>query len=124
MTAKKEKYESSSSKYLDMLKAKLAKKEKFDDTTNAAATILGIGLGIFIFIIIWCLLGLAAFVVSLVCIGRSGSTGAKILGVVLALFLGPLYFLMFLVPSYCRAGPRHSHSGGSARRLKHGRRRH
>ncbi len=56
----------------------------------------------FIFIIIWALLGIAAFIASLVCFGFSGSMVEKILGLLLALFLGPFYWLYFYFnKSYC-----------------------
>ena len=55
-----------------------------------------------IFVIIWVILGLIAFITSLVCFGYSGSTTEKILGFVIALLFGPFYFLYFyLNKNYC-----------------------
>jgi hypothetical protein len=43
---------------------------------------------------------------SLICFGYSGSTGEKILGVILALALGPWYFLYYFSSgSYCKKMP-------------------
>lgn len=58
------------------------------------------------FIGLWLLFGLIGFVMSLVCFGYSGSTGEKILGIVIALALGPWYFLYYFSSgSYCKAMP-------------------
>lgn len=59
--------------------------------------------GASIFIAIWIIIGVIAFVYSLICIGRSGSTLEKALGVVIAMFLGPFYFLyLALEQGYCQ----------------------
>jgi len=58
-----------------------------------------------IFTIIWGLLGLAAFVTSLVCLSdsKTGTGGAKAIGVLLALLFGPFYFIYLGArKSYCR----------------------
>jgi hypothetical protein len=58
--------------------------------------------GVTIFFI-WVLLGLIAFILSLVCFARSGSILEKILGLLLAIFFGPFYFIFYAVNSgYCR----------------------
>ena len=55
---------------------------------------------------IWGMFGFAAFVMSLVCLGRSGSTGEKIFGVLLAMFMGPFYFIYFYASgTYCKVLP-------------------
>jgi hypothetical protein len=60
-------------------------------------------IAIYIFILIWGLIGLIAFITSLVCFGRSGSTLEKIIGLLLAIFFGPLYFIFYAFNSnYCR----------------------
>ena len=52
--------------------------------------------------IIWSLLGFAAFVMSLVCVGRSGTVLDKALGIVVAMLAGPFYWLYFLLlKGYC-----------------------
>lgn len=53
--------------------------------------------------ILWVLAGIAAFVVSLMCFGRSGSDTSKIFGFILAVFFGPFYWIYFAVSSkYCK----------------------
>jgi fatty acid desaturase len=60
-------------------------------------------IAIYIFILLWALIGLIAFITSLVCFGRSGSTTEKIIGLLLAIFFGPLYFIFYAFNSnYCR----------------------
>ena len=48
---------------------------------------------IFTFAILWFTFGLIGFILSLVCFGYSGSAGEKVLGIVIALALGPWYFV-------------------------------
>jgi len=64
------------------------------------------GIILFIFVLLWVITGFAAFITSIVCFGRSGSTADKVVGLLLALFLGPLvpfYFLYLGVnKNYCR----------------------
>jgi hypothetical protein len=51
----------------------------------------------------WVLGGIGALVMSLVCFGFSGTMTEKLLGVALAFFLGPLYFLFYAFnKDYCR----------------------
>lgn len=55
---------------------------------------------------IWGMFGFFAFIMSLVCWGRSGSTGEKIFGVLLAMFMGPFYFIYFYASgTYCKVLP-------------------
>lgn len=55
-----------------------------------------------IFGLVWALLGLGAFVMALACIGYSGSTAQKIIGILLAMFFGPFYWIYYFVSrSYC-----------------------
>jgi len=57
----------------------------------------------FIFILIWILLGICAFITSLVCIGKSGDINDKTLGIIIASMLGPLYFIYLGYNNrYCR----------------------
>ena len=58
-----------------------------------------------IFTIIWILIGLAAFIHSLVCISdsKSGSGSEKIIGVLLAALFGPFFYIYYgSRKSYCR----------------------
>ena len=60
-------------------------------------------IALYIFILVWSLIGLIAFIMSLVCFGRSGTLLEKIIGLLLAIFFGPLYFIFYIFnSSYCR----------------------
>jgi hypothetical protein len=55
------------------------------------------------FALFWILGGVAALIMSIVCFGLSGSTLEKIVGLAIAFFLGPLYFLFYgFNKGYCR----------------------
>lgn len=61
---------------------------------------------IFTFGILWLVFGLIGFILSLICFGYSGSAGEKVLGIVIALALGPWYFLYYFSSgSYCKKMP-------------------
>ena len=67
-----------------------------------------------LFASIWSLIGIIAFILSLVCFGYSGTFGQKILGLVFSLVFGPFYFLYYYFSgSYCK-----SNSVGGKRRRK------
>ena len=67
-----------------------------------------------LFASIWGLIGIIAFLLSLVCFGYSGTFGQKILGLVISLVFGPFYFLYYYFSgSYCK-----SNSVGGRRRRK------
>lgn len=72
---------------------------------DRAALGLFVGVASFwvLFSVAWAISGLVAFAWSLVCFGRSGSGLDKAIGLLIALFLGPIFFLylMFNKP-YCR----------------------
>lgn len=58
-----------------------------------------------IYLIIWFSSGVAAFVASFICLGYQGSTSDKIIGIMIALLFGPLYWLYFsLNKNYCYSG--------------------
>jgi hypothetical protein len=66
---------------------------------DETATIQVFGL----FMFVWIVLGLAAFVWSLYCFGKSGTIFQKCLGLVMAIFFGPLFFLLYkFSPTYCK----------------------
>ena len=59
-----------------------------------------------IFLFLWIIVGVAAFIMSIICFGRSGSTAQHIIGLLLSIFFGPFYWIYFLaVSSYCKAKP-------------------
>jgi hypothetical protein len=54
----------------------------------------------------WALFGLVAFVFSLICFGYSGSVSEKVLGFLLAILIGPFYFIYYFASgSYCKTMP-------------------
>lgn len=56
-----------------------------------------------IFVFAWAALGLAAFIWSLVCFRKTGTIEQKVLGLLLAVFIGPLYFIYYKYsPTYCK----------------------
>lgn len=56
-----------------------------------------------VIVLLWVFAGISAFVMSLVCFGRSGTTTEHIIGLALAFFFGPFYWIYFFVAkSYCR----------------------
>ena len=58
---------------------------------------------IYILMFIWALIGIFAFILSLICFGRSGTLLEKILGLFLAIFFGPFYFIFYMFNTkYCR----------------------
>ena len=62
--------------------------------------------GIFILFLFltWPLTGMIALYYAASCYGYSGSLAEKRLGLVLAIFLGPLYFIYYyLTPTYCKS---------------------
>jgi uncharacterized membrane-anchored protein len=51
----------------------------------------------------WILSGLIAFIYSLYCFSKSGTTGEKILGLLLSMLIGPFYFIyVYVSGSYCK----------------------
>jgi hypothetical protein len=62
------------------------------------------------FAIIWVIFGLSAFITSFVCLGKEGDTGIKVGGIMMALFLGPFYWIYFGVfryqKKYCMPKPK------------------
>jgi hypothetical protein len=77
-----------------------------DENTHPKKPTLGQKIGggaLFIFLILWMLGGIAALITSIVCFGMSGSIMEKVIGLVLAFFLGPLYFIFYGVnKNYCK----------------------
>ena len=70
---------------------------------TATVNVTSFGKGLITFIFVWVFIGLVAFIMSLVCFGRSGSTFEKIMGLLLAIFFGPFYFLFYVFNGeYCR----------------------
>ena len=72
------------------------------DPTPAVKAFVGISSTIILLIIFWLLFSVAAIIYSLVCVGKSGSVAEKVIGVALALFFGPFYFIYLVAnKGYC-----------------------
>lgn len=78
-------------------------KTDFTNNDKDAKKFLGLSLSIAIFAIIWALFGFIAFIWSLVCFAKSGTAIDKIIGLLLAFFTGPFYFIyLIFYKQYCR----------------------
>jgi len=56
-----------------------------------------------LFLLIWIFAGLAAFIMSLICFGYSGTSGDKFIGFIIAFLVGPFYWLYYMSnTAYCR----------------------
>ncbi len=64
----------------------------------------GVKITVIIYVlIIFVILGILALVWSFVCLGKSGTPLEKSIGVILAFFTGPFYFIYYgFNPNYCR----------------------
>jgi ABC-type maltose transport system permease subunit len=54
-----------------------------------------------LFIFLWVIIGIIAFITSLYCFTRSGTTTDKFIGLILAFLFGPFYFIFFSMSGYC-----------------------
>jgi len=81
-------------------KKKIKNKPKIrENYSNGAA----VGMVTILFLI-WAFLGLAAFIMSIVCFGRDGTMSENIIGLILSIFTGPLYFIYYYImkpKGYC-----------------------
>ncbi len=60
------------------------------------------GYSLLVFLVVWIILGIIAFIMSIACFGFSGSMAEKVIGLLLACFFGPFYWLYFYFnKSYC-----------------------
>ena len=77
--------------------SKIINSKELDNQTKTA------GFAFLIIMFLWIIVGFAAFVSSIVCFGRSGTMVEKIIGLLLAIFFGPFYFLFYgFNQGYCR----------------------
>ena len=59
---------------------------------------------IMIAVFLWAIAGIAAFIMSIVCFGRSGTTGQHVIGLALAVLFGPVYWIYYYVAKgYCKS---------------------
>jgi hypothetical protein len=58
---------------------------------------------ILIVVIVWVILGIIGFIMSIICFGRSGTTAQHVIGLLISMFFGPIYWIFyFVVPDYCK----------------------
>jgi hypothetical protein len=76
--------------------------ERNEDKKSAAAAGLFVGFT-GLFFVAWALAGAIAFIMSIVCFGYSGTTSEHVIGLLLAIFFGPFYWLFYyFAPNYCK----------------------
>ena len=80
-------------------------KDLFRATYNGVASTTGAGIatGTIVFMALWFTIGLAGFICSFVCLGYEGDMSAKVGGILISLFLGPLYWIYFGILRHKRA---------------------
>lgn len=77
-----------------------AEKDKEEITKSGSVMFIGM----MIFILVWLIASIVALVYSLMCFGYSGDTMEKVIGVVIAFFTGPFYFIYYKYSNtYCKA---------------------
>ena len=76
--------------------------ERFYDT-NIETTSYAVVPLVVIGTLLWFILGLMGFIMSIVCVGQNKDKFLNFLGILLAITFGPFYwFYYFFVRSYCR----------------------
>lgn len=74
--------------------------EETDKKNNGGAWMVGL---IVVLTLIWIIAGIAAFIMSLVCFGKSGTTLQHVIGLVLSCLFGPFYWIYYgIVKDYCK----------------------
>ena len=64
--------------------------------------VVGIAMTLIVLFAVWSLVGFIAFITSVVCIFKNSTVLENVFGLLLSIFLGPLYFFyFFLSASYC-----------------------
>ena len=76
-------------------------REQYRNRSSSSGGAAAIGI---LILLAWVIAGLVALVLSIMCFGKSGTTGQKVTGLLLALFFGPFYFIYSsLSTGYCDA---------------------
>ena len=71
--------------------------------TVSVKKMLKSSVGLLTFVMLWSIAGIVAFIISIYCFTKSGTTGEKILGLILAMILGPIYFIYAAInDKYCK----------------------
>jgi len=67
-------------------------------------SVIFIPIVVFLVSLLWVLAGIAAFITSIVCFGKSGTTSQHAIGLILAFLFGPFYWIYYFAAknSYCR----------------------
>lgn len=64
---------------------------------------------VFVLVLLWFLIGVVSAVMSVICAFKGDGIGKKILGIIIAFFLGPVYLLYYFIAKqqmgYCRDKP-------------------
>jgi hypothetical protein len=56
-----------------------------------------------LFALVWVMLGLIAFLWSIYCFGKTGTIFQKFIGIIMSMFMGPLFFFYYRYsPTYCK----------------------
>ena len=56
-----------------------------------------------LFAFVWVMLGLIAFLWSIYCFGKTGTIFQKFIGIIMSMFMGPLFFFYYRYsPTYCK----------------------
>jgi hypothetical protein len=72
-----------------------------DSNTITTGNIVG-GIFSLIFTLIWFIAAVTGFIMSIICLSYDGTTGSKIAGFLLAIFVGPFYWLYYIYrKTYC-----------------------
>lgn len=54
-------------------------------------------------VLLWLILGFIAFVMSLICFGRTGTQTQHVIGLIIAVLFGPIYFIFhYSINKYCK----------------------
>jgi hypothetical protein len=83
--------------FMSSSKSKMMKSGKMFKNDN---TVKSVG----ILVVLWVLLGLIAFIMSLVCFTRKGTMAQNIVGLLMSVLFGPLYFIYYFMmkdKGYC-----------------------
>jgi len=73
------------------------KEKKKEKETQTTIQIFGL------FTFAWVMIGLIAFLWSIYCFGKAGTIFQKMVGIILAMFMGPLFFFYYRYsPTYCK----------------------
>ena len=85
------------------IKDDISNNQIFELDMNTINTIQNYISNIMLFFAIWTILGIISFITSLVCFRKSGNLADKVLGFLLSVLFGPLYFIyLYNTPRYCR----------------------